>query len=148
MTREERLELLKQIEKDIYVCSLESTFIDDVKSCAIRSAIEELEQEPCEDCISRQAVCDMIEKAQIITDGEFCGYCIEDIDINTLPSVTPQPKTGHWVRVDKNKLRCSKCEVIHLIAQYPNGKIDWCPNCGAKMVESQGRSDKEWDLVS
>lgn len=46
MTREERLELLKQIEKDIHVCSLESTLRDDLKSCAIHSAIEELEQEP------------------------------------------------------------------------------------------------------
>lgn len=45
MTREERLELLKQIEKDIHVCSLESTLLDDAKSCAIHSAIEELEQE-------------------------------------------------------------------------------------------------------
>lgn len=35
MTREQRLELLKQIEKDIHVCSLESTFLDDAKSCAI-----------------------------------------------------------------------------------------------------------------
>ena len=46
MTREERLDLLKQIEKDIHVCSLESTFLDDAKSCAIHSVIEELEQEP------------------------------------------------------------------------------------------------------
>ena len=46
MTREERLELLKQIEKDIYVPSIESTLLDDAKSCAIHSAIEELEQEP------------------------------------------------------------------------------------------------------
>lgn len=46
MTKEERLDLLKQIEKDIHVCSLESTFLDDAKSCAIHSAIEELEQEP------------------------------------------------------------------------------------------------------
>lgn len=45
MTREERLKLLKQIEKDIYVCSIESTFLDDAKSCAIHSIIEELEQE-------------------------------------------------------------------------------------------------------
>ena len=45
MTREERLELLKQIEKDIHVNSLESTLLDDAKSCAIHSVIEELEQE-------------------------------------------------------------------------------------------------------
>lgn len=51
MTREERLELLKQIEKDIHVCSLESTLLDDAKSCAIHSVIEELEQEPVLDKI-------------------------------------------------------------------------------------------------
>lgn len=51
MTREQRLELLKQIEKDICVCSIESTFLDDAKSCAIHSSIEELEQEPVLDKI-------------------------------------------------------------------------------------------------
>ena len=51
MTRAQRLELLKQIEKDIYVCSLESTLLDDAKSCAIHSVIEELEQEPILDKI-------------------------------------------------------------------------------------------------
>ena len=41
----EKLELLKQIEKDIYVCSLESTFLEDAKSCAIHEAIEELKKQ-------------------------------------------------------------------------------------------------------
>jgi len=45
MTREERLELLKQIEKNIHVSSIESTLLDDAMSCAIHSAIKELEQE-------------------------------------------------------------------------------------------------------
>lgn len=56
MTREQRLELLKQIEKDIHVCSLESTLIDDAKSCAIHSAIEELEQEPFIDKIRAEII--------------------------------------------------------------------------------------------
>lgn len=54
MTREQRLELLKQIEKDIYVPSIESTFLDDAKSCAIHSVIEELEQEPILDKIREE----------------------------------------------------------------------------------------------
>ena len=56
MTREERLGLLKQIEKDIYVPSLESTFLDDAKSCAIHSAIEELEQEQVLDKIRAEII--------------------------------------------------------------------------------------------
>lgn len=54
---------------------------------------------------------------------------------------TPQPKIGHWVRVDETKLRCSECGVTHFIAQYPSGKIGWCPNCGAKMIEPQEREE-------
>lgn len=53
MTKAKRLELLKQIEKDIYVPSIESTFLDDTKSCAIHSAIEELEQKPKTDVIDK-----------------------------------------------------------------------------------------------
>lgn len=44
MTNEERIYRLKQIEKDICVCSLDATFEETAKSCAIRSAIEELEE--------------------------------------------------------------------------------------------------------
>lgn len=45
MSDEERLKWLKEIEKDIFVCSLESTFVQDLKSCAIHSAIETLENQ-------------------------------------------------------------------------------------------------------
>lgn len=41
MTKEQRLELLKQIEKQIYVSSLKSTLQDDLKSVAIHSIIDE-----------------------------------------------------------------------------------------------------------
>lgn len=47
-----------------------------------------------------------------------------------------ESKIGHWIRVDKTKVKCSECEITHMIAQYPNGKIGWCPNCGAKMIEA------------
>lgn len=41
---------------------------------------------------------------------------------------------GEWIETsDENKKRCSRCDVIHLIAQYPNGNANYCPNCGAKM---------------
>lgn len=38
-----------------------------------------------------------------------------------------------WMQVDDTKCRCPKCEVITLIAQYPHGDKNYCPNCGAKM---------------
>lgn len=94
------------------------------------------EQVLCNDAISRQAV---LEKAK---DYGGQTYLIPVNSVKTLPPVIPQTKTGHWIRVDKNKLKCSECGVIHLIAQYPLGKIDWCPNCGTKMQKDKEESEE------
>ena len=90
------------------------------------------------DCISRQA-------ALKIHDEWFATCNIADkkespkAKIKALPSVTLQePRKGHWIRVDKDKLRCSECDVIHFIAQYPQGKIEWCPNCGSRNEVKDG----------
>ena len=40
-------------------------------------------------------------------------------------------KVGKWIRVDHTKVKCSNCDITHLIAQYPHGVIDYCPNCGS-----------------
>lgn len=41
---------------------------------------------------------------------------------------------GEWLPTrDSNKKECSNCGVIHLIAQYPHGQVNYCPNCGEKM---------------
>lgn len=71
MTREQRLKFLKQIEKDIHVCSLESTLLDDAKSCAIHSVIEELEQEPILNKI----------RAEIKEQYGGCGLINDGLDI-------------------------------------------------------------------
>lgn len=42
-------------------------------------------------------------------------------------------KHGHWRQVDENKCECSNCGIIVLIAVYPHGDKNYCPNCGAKM---------------
>ena len=50
-------------------------------------------------------------------------------------------KHGRWIETnDDNKKRCSECDVTHLIAQYPHGNANYCPNCGAKM---DGGADDE-----
>lgn len=60
----------------------------------------------------------------------ICGMQTADI----------QPvKHGRWENTNTpNQLRCSNCEIIHLIVQYQHGNIKYCPNCGARME----RSDK------
>lgn len=58
--------------------------------------------------------------------------------IRHLPSVTPQePKTGHWIDCDNSDDYSADgydCSVCGVNAEYATS---YCPNCGAKMVESQ-----------
>ena len=87
------------------------------------------------DCISRQAVIDLIMQKW----GEnFSGddAMQESIDaIRELPPVTLQgPKTGHWNDIPKYKdiaWQCSECK------RFTTMKHNYCPSCGAKMVEPQ-----------
>lgn len=53
--------------------------------------------------------------------------------LKAIPAVdVVEVRHGRWLPTsDANKKRCSRCDVIHLIAQYPHGEINYCPNCGA-----------------
>ncbi len=107
---------------------------------------DKTEPEPCEDCISRQAVLNCG-----ICDGIWCDECSfndseDSIDcclkekIKELPSVQPKPKTGHWISynwddngISRWGLKCDCC-----FQKYKYGGETWlnpnyCPHCGAKM---------------
>ena len=107
--------------------------------------IEALEQQPCEDCISRQAVLEGI--AEWVADG----YADSEADISYisslvthLPSVTPKGKTGAWVPIDEEPHEVYECNACGWLL-YDEDRTDfkYCPNCGAKMVEPQESEDKE-----
>ena len=98
-------------------------------------AAKALEQEPCEDAVSRKAVLEYIERS----DAEL-GHSSENKlvcqDIKEFPSVTPtrcivERKKGKWVlhTYMPHKNYCSECEKN---SPY-NKRWDFCPNCGAKM---------------
>ena len=114
--------------------------------------LKALEQQPCEDCISRESVRQLIYKNNDkygYSDRfhEFTEECLQ------LPSVTPQPKTGRWVEENINewsrKVFCSECGCPPPFEHVSNGdvysasgygvinKTNFCPNCGAKMTESE-----------
>ena len=89
--------------------------------------IKALEQEPCEDCISRQAVLDMM---QMRISGKELYKAVYD-----LPSVTPQPKTGHWIGIDEEPhedWECDNCGFV-IWADENIEEFHYCPNCGADM---------------
>lgn len=95
-----------------------------------------LAQEPCEDAISRQAMHIELEKWIIYGEYKYSNamkYLYDRID--RLPSVTPQPKTGHWIEHQHeagenwefSQYECSECHV------WGDDNSDYCPNCGAEM---------------
>lgn len=164
MTRENRLKYLKGLLK----CELcEETDVKTCKVCdnrpigsscicydALKEEIEALEQQPCEDVVSRKKLLKIYEdrflklqKLKHLKDNKGVedrqlgiNYCINILKEMT-PIIPQEPKTGHWIRVDKDKLKCSECDVIHFIAQYPQGKIAWCPNCGANMDSQESEEE-------
>ena len=97
---------------------------------AVNMAIKALEQQPCEDCISRQY---LIERATS-WDKHFADSerYVSLTDIQNAPSVTPQPKRGKWIVHPKGigaHLVCNKC-----LSNAPyDCKTNYCPKCGAKM---------------
>lgn len=102
-------------------------------------SIKTLEREGYEDCISRQAVHEAIERWAGST-SVLVALPTREVrplldSIHELPPAMPQPKTGKWIRVDKDKCKCDQCEVIAFIGLYPNGDKNYCPNCGAQMQE-------------
>lgn len=98
MSREEAIKVLEKVKRVAEIYESE-----DVK--AYNMAIELLKQEPCDEAISRQAVIDLIEHYN--SDGlgsVFYGYeqGVKFANaVNNLPSVTSQPKTGHWFSISE-----------------------------------------------
>ena len=122
---------------------------------AICNNLKALEQQPCEDCISReeakkliQGKIDDIPKNKDGTYGSMFGqyvnglYCAKTA-ISYMPSVVPQTKRGKWIETKDDcnginfydfSFECSKC------GKERSFKSNYCPNCGADMRESE---DKE-----
>lgn len=132
-------------------------------SKAIKEAIKTLEQEPCEDAISRA---DAVKVA-----SGYCNPANIAEELAKLPPVQPKPKVGctcdqikwerdmaiaqlnelgyglgekpkvgHWILLDEcanSGYYCSECRKKVGKEGWSNTvkKIKYCPNCGAKMVE-------------
>ena len=133
MTREEELDWLYRLRSEIYVYMPKEWIIP--MENALDMAIKALEQEPCEDAISRQAVLDLLEDTNN-------GWIINEV--SQLPSVKPQEKTGHWQHYE-GMLICSECgtEFYDDIMEYCGDDVPkCCPDCGCRMVEPQERSEE------
>lgn len=147
MTREEAARIIK-LERDGLKESEKNELlklkIDPCLYTAFDVAIQALEQEPCEDAISREAAKDLMrslprwcvrsEDEEYTNVGLLYDHVMFGLD--NLQSVTP--KTGHWIegkyrdddiRYNDSSYKCDKC------GRIVDFKENYCPNCGARMVE-------------
>lgn len=132
MTREEAIKLL-----------VNATYSDEWQgnedlTTAHIMAIKALEQEPCEDEYIK-----VPKKALKYRTAGMVAYNVEwlknhfDIERTVILGCEykPQePRTGNWMKQDLG-YRCSNCT----LCTNEKGRLtyNYCPNCGAKMVEPQ-----------
>lgn len=89
------------------------------------------------DLIHRSAALAVLEELKNhVASSDPVGEVADAIEtMQKVQAVDAEPvRHARWLPTnDDNKKRCSRCDVIHLIAQYPHGQANYCPNCGAKM---------------
>ena len=109
--------------------------LDDMKTF---TAIDHLQ---CEDGGSMNH--DLISRDAVL---DACSQSINILDamsrIEDLPSVTPQPKTGHWIEHPEIETsvseyimfyECSECGDKQCFCKSNIHRKHFCNNCGAKM---------------
>lgn len=143
----------------IYKATEDKDIQEDLRKLeALQKELKALEQEPCEDAISRQALLKLMgEEPFNWTDSDEELQAVEDYRnfrnmVEQLPSVNPQkPKTGHWVkygipRCEEQHYKCTACGYYINFGQWGDfytKEFKYCPYCGAEMVEPQESEDKE-----
>ena len=88
MTREEKIVLLVDELEDIRCSNFDAGTDEDKTLREVVRVIKTLEQEPCEDAVSRQAVLELVANYDL-----SMGQVVKCI--HALPPVTPQQNLGH-----------------------------------------------------
>ena len=151
--RDDVIKALEQQPRDCKICIFsrpsDIDFENEIKR-ALHENLKELDKAALEgnrrdeDAISRQAVLEkaiIVPIAKVVTDDEvICRKIVFVEDIQNLPSVTPSRPKGKWIQTKDDcdgvnfydfSFECSKC------GKEQSFKSNYCPNCGAKMIESE-----------
>ena len=156
MTNEEAINHIENMANALQI------FPDSKQGQALLRAIKALEQTNSdEDCISRKPITKAINEMLKWINSNNRGIddyfivdkieeIISELDIQHLPSIQPKAKVGHWIghREHCESLGvmpsglgtyewCSNCDCGIDAKEWHRNNYNYCPNCGAKMVEPQ-----------
>ena len=134
-------------EAAIYLVDEHPTQAEKCEECAreheqLAEWLKELKayKEQSGDAISRQAVAQVLLKYAHSTEGKaFAEFLVSQI--NELPSVTPQQRTGRWIEVIDEIDSLGNKTWHHECSICGSDKSGWgtykhCPDCGTKMEVS------------
>ena len=95
MTREEKQKAIDTLRKSAPVMTVtQEEFNDYIQT--LNKIMDWLEQEHCEDCVSRADVETFLDKYNFVS----YDYTVEDL-VKALPSVYPKTKVGKWIPVSE-----------------------------------------------
>ena len=107
----------------------------------VEEIIKALEENPCIDVVSRQAVLNTLDFADKVLDEDRTVEKYKELLIacyKDLPSVAHTQKTGQWIFVDNahEHAHCSECGYgnVDLFNGRPH---NYCPNCGSFMMGNE-----------
>jgi len=139
MTRENAISLLSQVNHILVNSNswLENTH--EPLNIAFDMAIKVLEQQPCENAISRTEAIDTITHwfSDMLETGKE-EYSIDDV-LNRLPPVTPTRMKGKWLSNSDfpDEIICSCCNTNYDMWFWEQGTMNYCPHCGAEMESEE-----------
>ena len=140
------IEMLQKLAYSIH----EVMDVIDADNC--KKIIKALEQEPCEDCVSREFMYEL--GATCIATRDKNDKLIALGTIENLPSVKPAPKKGKWIKIHTDEkydffgyrvkvatYKCSVCgrTIVDIGTYGCTNRIENYPycHCGAKMESKE-----------
>ena len=107
-----------------------------VKIEKIRAEIEQYNRQPSNYPVDKINIGTVLQIIDKYTKGESEVFCQKKTG----------RKTGKWIKIKNSDMRpdyiCSKCKAKLYETVWANCR-DFCPNCGAKMADSQESENKE-----
>ena len=143
MTNEEAIKNIKELLR--WYLKEEPMSETVYKREAVEMAIKALEQQPCEDCVSREEALLALTGMDLPTDRDKLIALFTE-RIQHLPPVTPQRPKGKWIMNSDypDRLICDKCNAQFDVWHWESKQMHYCPNCGSY----NGGEEDEQDTVS